>query len=135
MARSVPIWVGATDNAMPPPRVRLRIFEAHGGRCYLTGRLITPQDKWCLDHVIAIANKGANREDNLAPVLEEPHKIKTAADVAEKAKVAATAKKHLGIKTSGKTGLEGRSQDQKREARAARSTKTPLAPRSLYGAA
>jgi hypothetical protein len=119
---------------MPPPRVRLRIFTAHGGRCYLTGRLITPQDKWCLDHIIAIINGGKNEELNLAPVLDEAHKAKTADDVAEKANVDAKAKSHLGIKSGGKTGLEGRTAKEKHEARAARTTgKIPVPPpRSLY---
>ena len=40
MTRSVPKWIGKTDDAMPPPRVRLRIFEAYNGVFGLSGRKI-----------------------------------------------------------------------------------------------
>jgi 5-methylcytosine-specific restriction protein A len=40
MPRSVAEWIGKTDNTPVPPRVKMRIFERHNGRCYLT----VPQD-------------------------------------------------------------------------------------------
>lgn len=95
--RAVPEWVGKTPDSAIPPRVRLRVFEAYGGRCYLSGRKIMPGDKWQIDHITALANGGAHREANLAPVLDAPHKAKTAADVAEKSKVARIRAKFLGI--------------------------------------
>jgi 5-methylcytosine-specific restriction protein A len=67
MSRSVPEWIGKTDDTPPPPRVRLRVFEAHNGKCHLTGRKIGPADQWDVDHVLALANGGENRESNLAP--------------------------------------------------------------------
>lgn len=39
MPRKVNEWIGKTDDTMPPPSVRLRIFEQHGGRCRLTGKI------------------------------------------------------------------------------------------------
>lgn len=99
MSRSVPKWVGATDDAMPPPRVRLRIFDRCGGRCHRSGREIGPGDAWQLDHIVAIVNGGANDEDNLAPILSDEHQEKTAEDVALKAKIARVRKAHLGIKS------------------------------------
>lgn len=97
--RSVPEWVGKTDDAMPPPRVRARIFEAHGGKCHRSGRKIMPGDKWALDHLLAIANGGANRESNLAPILcDGPHQEKTAEDMKVKAKIERVRKRHLGIR-------------------------------------
>lgn len=97
MARSVPEWIGKTDDSKPPPHVRLRIFEAHGGRCHITGRKIMAGDAWDLDHIKAIINGGENRESNMAPALRDKHREKTAKDVAEKAKVARIKAKHLGI--------------------------------------
>lgn len=99
MSRSVPKWVGATDDAMPPPRVRLRIFDRCGGRCHRSGRAIGPGDTWALDHILALCNGGANDEDNLAPILSDEHPAKTAEDVALKAKIARVRKSHLGIKS------------------------------------
>ena len=117
MARHVKPWVGASDASMPPPRVRLRIFLAFGGKCQLTGREITPQDRWALDHRVALCNGGKNDEANLWPVLEEAHKAKTREDVAEKVAVAGRAKSHLGIKAAGRSGLEGRTRAEKQAAR------------------
>jgi len=97
MSRDVPEWIGKTPDTKIPPRVRLRVFDAHGGRCYLSGRKIMPGDKWDLDHKIALINGGENRESNLAPALRAPHREKTAADVAEKSKVERIRQKHLGV--------------------------------------
>ena len=100
MSRSVPEWTGKTDDSRPPPHVRLRIFETHGGRCHFSGRRIMPGDNWDCDHVKALINGGENRESNLAPILRgKPHKEKTAADVAEKSTVYRKKAKHLGLNT------------------------------------
>ncbi|MCV6826031.1 MULTISPECIES: HNH endonuclease [Halocynthiibacter] len=98
MSRSVPEWIGKTPDTPVPPRVKLRVFEAHGGRCYLSGRKITAADKWELEHVLALSLGGENRESNLAPALKSEHKKKTARDVAQKAKNARVRKKHLGLR-------------------------------------
>lgn len=97
MTRSVPEWIGKTDDAMPPPRVRLRIFERSNGICHISGRKIRAGEKWQPDHILAIINGGENRECNMAPALTEPHKVKTAADVALKATTYRKRAKHLGI--------------------------------------
>lgn len=95
--RSVREWVGRTDDSMPPPTVRLRIFRAHDGRCHLSGKKIMPGDKWHLDHIKELWEGGENRESNMAPALEDPHRDKSAAALSRKAKADAVAKKHLGI--------------------------------------
>lgn len=95
--RSTPEWVGATPDAKIPPRVRLRVYEAHGGKCALTGRKIQPGDDWECDHAVALINGGEHRESNLQPVLKDAHRKKTAEDVKLKAKAARVRKKHLGI--------------------------------------
>jgi 5-methylcytosine-specific restriction enzyme A len=96
--RELPEWIGKTDDAAIPPRVRLRVFERHGGVCHLSGQRIRAGDLWDVDHVIALANGGSHRESNLAPALVAPHKVKTAQDVAQKAKNDRVRKRHLGIK-------------------------------------
>lgn len=100
MSRSVPEWVGATDDAKVPPRVRMRIFLRHGGICHLSGRRIQAGDAWDLDHLVALANGGAHCESNLRPALRDKHKDKTARDVAEKARNDRVLKRHLGIKST-----------------------------------
>lgn len=97
MSRSLDEWIAATDDAKIPPRVRLRVFEAHGGKCWLSGRKIMPGDLWDMDHKVALINGGQHRESNLAPALRDKHREKTALDVAEKSKVDRIRKKHLGL--------------------------------------
>ena len=95
--RSVPEWVGKTDDTKPPPRVKLRIFDAYGGKCHWSGSKIMAGDEWDADHVVALVNGGKNRESNLAPILRgKPHKEKTAQDVAIKSKTARIKAKHIG---------------------------------------
>lgn len=98
MSREVPEWIGKTPDTPAPPRVRLRVFEKHKGVCYLSGRKIQAGDTWQLEHPLALINGGENRESNLAPALVEPHKVKTAEDVKQKAKNDRVRKRHLGIR-------------------------------------
>lgn len=96
--RTVPTWHGKTDDAKAPPHVRMRIFLAHEGKCFLTGRKIAPADQWDLDHRLALCNGGSNSEDNLVPVLRDAHRIKTRSDVKLKAKTDRLRKRHMGLK-------------------------------------
>lgn len=98
MSRQVTEWIGKTDDAPIPPRVRLRVFARHGGVCHLSGRTIRPGDAWDCDHVVALINGGQHRERNLAPALRIKHREKTAQDVAEKSKVYRKQAAHLGVK-------------------------------------
>lgn len=114
MSRAVPEWIGKTPNTPAPPRVRARVFEAYGGRCYLSKRLIRAGDKWELEHVLALVNGGENRESNLAPALADPHREKTDADLKTKSKTARIRAKHLGIWPKSKTPLRSRGFDKSR---------------------
>lgn len=96
MARTVDEWIGATDDQRAPPRVRERIFT-RDSTCHLCKCEIQTGQKWDLDHVKALINGGENRETNLRPAHRKCHVGKTALDLAEKAKVAAIRKKHIGI--------------------------------------
>jgi 5-methylcytosine-specific restriction protein A len=95
MSRSVPPWHGKTDDTPAPPRVRLRVFEAHGGKCHRCGRKIRPGEGWTLEHVIALINGGRNAEDNLDITCDWCLPAKNAEDVAEKAAVYAVRSKHV----------------------------------------
>ena len=96
--RRVPEWIGKTDDAKIPPRVRLRVFLDHEGYCWLSKRKIAAGEPWDLEHKVALCNGGEHRETNLAPALRDKHREKTAQDVAEKAKVAAKQMANLGIR-------------------------------------
>ena len=95
--RSTDEWIGKTTDSAIPARVRLRVFEAAGGVCHITGRKIRAGDKWDCDHVLALCNGGEHRESNLAPAIREAHRAKTAVDVKQRAKADRVRKKHLGI--------------------------------------
>lgn len=97
--RSVPEWVGKTDDAPVPPRVRLRVYEKDSGCCQCgCGRRIAAGEVWETDHTIAIINGGANRESNLRTLLDEHHNKKSGEDMREKSKTYDKRAKHLGIK-------------------------------------
>ena len=95
--RTVPEWIGETPETAVPLRVKMRVFDAHGGRCHWSGKKIAAGDRWDVDHIRALINGGENRESNLAPILREKHREKTARDIDEKAKVARLRAKHLGL--------------------------------------
>lgn len=95
--RSVPEWIGKTPDSAIPPRVRLRVFETHGGYCHLAKRRIQAGEPWDCDHVVALVNGGEHRETNLAPALRDKHREKTALDVREKSIVRRKQMKSLGI--------------------------------------
>ncbi len=97
--RSVPEWHGATPDTRAPTKVRIRVFDAHGGRCYVTGRKIAAGEAWDLDHVKPIHLGGENRETNLAPISKAAHREKSAAELTVKAKTDRIRAKHLGVRT------------------------------------
>lgn len=95
MSRSTEEWIGKDDDAVPPPRVRVRVFDKAGGRCHVCGRRIRAGEYWENDHVVALINGGENRERNLAPACSNCCKPKTAADVAEKSDIYDKRRKHV----------------------------------------
>ena len=98
MSRAVEEWIGKTDDAAIPARVRIRVFERFHGRCGECKRKLHPGDKWDMDHDIALINGGEHREFNLHPLCNWCHKIKTRQDVAIKSKTYRIRAKHLGIR-------------------------------------
>ncbi|MEM9762867.1 MAG: HNH endonuclease signature motif containing protein [Pseudomonadota bacterium] len=105
--RSVAEWRGATPDAKVPDRVRLRVFERHGGRCHLSGRKIAGGDAWDLDHVTPLEDGGEHRESNLAPALRTEHRKKTAAENTLRARERRLRKKHIGIKPTPRSVIPG----------------------------
>lgn len=95
--RSVEEWIGKTPDSMPPPRVRLRIFDRHHGTCHISGRKIQAGGRWELEHIKRLDDGGENRESNLAPALASAHKAKTKAERADAAKSDSVRKRHVGI--------------------------------------
>lgn len=106
--RTVDEWIGKTDDSRVPDRVRIRVLERYGNKCYLTGREIRPGDKWEIEHVVSLILGGQNRETNLAPALAAPHKLKTAVEMAVKSKIAKVKKKHFGLGKSKAGGFQSR---------------------------
>lgn len=109
MSRSVELWVGATDDAKIPDRVKLRIWNREGGRCSLTGRKIMPGEPYDYEHRIALCNGGRHAEDNIVLALRgKVHQAKTADDLAIRAKTDRIAKKHHGIWPAPKRPIQSR---------------------------
>lgn len=97
MSRSIPEWIGKTDDSPAPDRVKLRVLLRFDERCHWSGRPIRTGDEWDLDHVRALVNGGENRESNLAPILRSEHPAKTRQDVKMKAKAARLRKRQFGL--------------------------------------
>lgn len=98
MSRSTTEWVGSNDDQAIPARVKVRVFEAAGGRCSDCSLSIVGKLRPAYDHIIALCNGGRHAESNLQLLCEPCHGLKTAIDVAEKSTVARKRKKHLGIR-------------------------------------
>ncbi len=98
MPRSVPPWIGKTPDTPVPQKVRVRVFEAKGGRCHMCGRKIQTGEAWTCEHVIALINGGLNAEPNLDLTCGWCLPQKNATDVAIKSKSYRVRSKHLGLK-------------------------------------
>lgn len=97
MSRALPEWIGATDDAAIPPRVKARVLERACGCCEDCGRAFSAHNPVEIDHCIALINGGENREGNLRALCRDCHGGKTRADLAEKSIVARKRAKHLGF--------------------------------------
>jgi 5-methylcytosine-specific restriction protein A len=100
MARTVALWIGKTDDSVPPPRVYDRVFDTCKGNCHRCGRPIRRADKWTLEHRIAIILGGRNAEDNLCLTCEWCLPVKNAEDQSAKSKLANIRKRDRGIRTT-----------------------------------
>lgn len=96
--RTVKEWIGKTDDSMPSPTVRLRIFLTHNSICHLCETKIQVGQKWDASHLKSIWDGGENRETNLAPAHRKCHRDHTSKEKTEQADANRKAMKHLGIK-------------------------------------
>lgn len=78
---------------------QLRIWETHGGRCYLCGEKIRIGESWEVEHKRALGLGGTDTDDNCAPAHKTCHAPKTQADTARIAKAKRQKQAALGIKT------------------------------------
>jgi 5-methylcytosine-specific restriction endonuclease McrA len=103
MPRSLPEWIGATDDTPAPDRVKERVRQRYANRCPVCTRQLRA-GHWDLDHIVALANKGENRESNMQPVCRSPcHRDKTLADVTSKSRAYQVSAKHHGSKHKRRT--------------------------------
>ncbi len=100
--RAVKEWIGKTDDSVPPPTVKARVFKTFGGvcQCGCTIKIATGM-AWEADHKIPIAAGGANRETNLHPLLKAHHDEKTSREATERSKIYAVRNAHIGAKKKG----------------------------------
>ena len=122
MSRAVPEWKGKTPDSKVPGAVKLRILNAAGGKCYLSGLPIGSKP-WHVEHVKPLSMGGENRETNLKPALVDAHKEKTKKEASIRAKADAIAKRAAGITAPTQKiqspGFRPPDKESKREAKAA----------------
>lgn len=98
MPRKLDEWIGKTDDASIPDRVKARVFLKYEGLCCQCERKIGGIIGWECDHTVALINGGENRESNLQILCSLCHLEKTVEDLAIKSKTYAMQKGHLGLK-------------------------------------
>lgn len=96
--RTVPEWVGKTDDTAAPASVKDRLMRAAGDCCVRCSRKVGGRLRPEFDHITPLILGGQNREGNLQLLCSECHGAKTKLDVKLKAKVARVRKKTFGIK-------------------------------------
>lgn len=119
--RTIPPWVGRTDDAKIPERVRIRILERQRdelGRpiCPECGLPIRPGDGAEFDHEVPLIDGGKHAESNLRAIHRRPcHANKTAAESTQRAENRATVKSHYGLKEPSRGFATNRNGDWKKK--------------------
>ena len=93
MSRRLPEWIGKTDDAAIPPRVKDRIAQRSADCCVKCTRKIGGALRAEFDHVTPLILGGEHGESYLHLLCHECHRAKTTIDVKIKAKVARVRKK------------------------------------------
>jgi 5-methylcytosine-specific restriction endonuclease McrA len=102
MSRSVPEWIGKTDDSRIPDLVRDRIARKAGDCCQKCLRPIAGKLRAEFDHIVPLILGGPHRETNIQLLCNECHRAKTTLDVKLNAKVARVRKISLGIRKPSK---------------------------------
>lgn len=99
MTRSLPEWIGKTDDTPAPTRVKARVVARQNGKCACGcgQKLGLAGERIDFDHETAIILGGENREGNLRAIRYPCHKPKTKQDVAQKSIEARKRNKNLGL--------------------------------------
>ncbi len=127
--RAVPEWIGKTDDAKIPEKVRLRIIDSQGGKCALTGVKFGPKDPAEIDHIKALWLGGEHRQSNLHAITRAKHREKTDAEATTRAKTASVKAKHVLPRPEGKIKSPGFAKTEK----ATKTSRHPTLPRrSLF---
>jgi 5-methylcytosine-specific restriction protein A len=106
---SVTTDVGTTPRKPLTPTQRLKMFEAHGGKCALCGLQIHAGEKWVDEHLRALALGGSNDADNRAPVHVACAAVKThQEDIPRIAKAKRQKMAALGIRSDTKPKIQSR---------------------------
>lgn len=102
MSRSVPEWIGRSDDSMPSDACKRRILDRQGECCAITGVAFRDGVKAEFDHIVPLWLDGENRETNLQAITREAHAAKTKTEATVRAKVnRIRIKRVLGKKQSG----------------------------------
>ena len=98
MARSKDVWVGATDDSVPPAHVQLRVIRSQDHRCPICTRPLKTGNIAC-DHKTPLEDGGRNDEANLQMICIDPcHYDKTGRENSRRSKADRSAKQHYGLK-------------------------------------
>ena len=104
--RSVDEWIGSSDDAKIPDRVRVRVFERFNGICQLTGIKLKPGE-WDVHHRVPLKDGGKHVESNLIPVWRVAHREQTGRENRARARINRKKYKHLLPKKAGKIKSRG----------------------------
>lgn len=122
--------VGTTKRRAMTPARRLRIWEAHKGRCCLcTLPIDGAREPWTVEHLICLGLGGVDEDKNCAPAHEACRREKDKLDVAAIAKAKRVKQRHVGIKAD-KPKIPGHGFPARQKP--LREMKPTLPPRSLY---
>ena len=131
MPRSVPEWIGKTDDSAIPKRVKVRVYDRYKGLCHICGLPIKQGETWHCDHVKALIEGGENRESNLKPAHAHCNLAKAGDEKKRKSKVARMKAKDIGAdQPKGDIPSRGFQRKKEREPKGAPFAQLPR--RTLY---
>lgn len=102
MPRSVAIWQGRTDDAMPGKLVRDRLSRAQGDCCALCRQPFGPKRRAHCDHIVPLIDGGQNCEANLQMICADCHKAKTSAEASARKKTRDIRESHIMARPASK---------------------------------
>lgn len=105
MARTVPEWIGKTDDSEIPGDVKLRLWNRAAGFCQCCTRKIMAGEPKHFDHIKPLIDGGANAEGNIQVLCLACHGDKTSAEATGRAAMRSKAKAVLGLKPKAKVKI------------------------------